>query len=123
MNKKEETLDERILSWNGEYYFDDEDGIWRCVDTDEEITHLPSISCGKCGYAGEDENDGDGIECIDSEEDDDTLIEIYRCNKCGQLYIDEMEKLGKYGYGCGYWDDLTEEGWNRLMEMREKMKM
>jgi len=115
-------LKEQILSWNGKYYYDEEDGIWCYVDSGEEVDHLPFIHCDKCCYAGEDENDGDvaEIECIHTSEDLDVRIDIYRCNKCGQLYINKMRVFGEGDYDGGEWDELTEEEFNFSMEKYEE---
>jgi len=104
-------MEERKLSWNKEYYY--EDGAWWWVDgewKDEEVDHLPSISCGKCRYSGEEDAgnyDGDsdcGIEHIWIKEKKHTTTEIYRCNNCNQLYIDHIDKEG---LRSGWWSELN----------------
>ena len=108
---------DRILSWNKKYY---KEGGWWCVDTNEEVDWLSSISCSVCAYSGEEDNgnpSGDpdyGIECIFRKEGVNDRghyrTHIYVCNKCHQLYIDYWRKGDGHGnYYDGWWDKLEDE--------------
>lgn len=109
-------MKEKKLSWNKEYYRD-ENGEWSWVDgewKDRVVDWLPSISCGKCGYAGEDENGGEGIKSIYRKQEGFILTELYQCLKCGQLYLEQMRGSdGSYGTGYyGLWDADCKPSWD-----------
>ncbi len=108
---------EKKLSWNREYFMDD---CWRVVGTDQEVDWLPGTHCNRCAYAGEDENGGDGIECIYRETDPECAelyAEIYACNKCDQLHVDFQKPNG-----TGWWDilDGSNIGIFLNIELKEK---